>query len=296
MKEFTDFVSLHVHTDRSALDSICKPDELVQRAKELGMNGIACTDHGVVAASIQLYKSCKKYEIKPIIGMESYLSPTDDHTLKEQLPDQPKQQCYHLTLLAKNADGVSQLFELSSRGFLEGFYYKPRISLPMIEEIGKDLIVMGACAKGPVCWNILNDHPLATRQWLERLSEAFRGRFYLEVMDHGLEWQRPLNAALEALANEFGLVTIPTNDVHFLKSEDHRIHTLMMCLQLKQTMETLTMRYPEGCYLKSPAEMAELFGEETCKRTMDIAEQIDIELELDKAIFPEFVLEEEDGI
>ncbi len=297
-----DFVHLHLHSDRSALDSIIKIPELIQRVRALGMKSVAVTDHGVVAAAIRLYVEAHKNKdddgndiipVKPIIGMEAYLSPTDDHTLREPLKNHPKQQCYHLTLLAKNAEGVKQIFELSSRGFLEGYYYKPRVSLPLIEEVGKDLIVMGACAKGPVCWNIREGHQAAAETWLKRLIEMFPDRFYLELMDHEMDWQKELNIELIKLSEKYNTPWVPTNDAHFLERTDHEVHSMMMCLQLKETLETLTMRYPEECYVKSPAEMVKLFGVEGCKRTVEIAEQIDIELKLGQTFFPDYVENEE---
>jgi DNA polymerase-3 subunit alpha len=250
------------------------------------MKASAITDHGVCSGFIQHYKACKKEDIKCILGCELYLSPTDDHTLKEKREEFPAQQCYHLTALAKNAKGVSQLYELSSRGFLEGYYYKPRVSLPMIEEIGKDLIILGACAKGPVCWNIREGKEDIAQQWLVRLREMFKGRFYLELMDHGLDWQKELNISLRALSKKYEIPWVPSNDCHFLKKENHYEHSIMMCLQTKSTMENLPMKYPEECYLKTPEEMAKIFGEDSCQRTVSIAEQITIELTLDEAIFP----------
>ncbi len=291
------FVHLHLHSDRSALDSIIKIPQLVKRVRELGMNAVAVTDHGVVAAAVQLYKEANKEQdddgnsvvpIKPIIGMEAYLSPTDDHTLREKREEFPAQQCYHLTLLAKNAKGVSQLFELSSRGYLEGFYYKPRVSLPMVRDIGKDLIVLGACAKGPVSWNLREGNQEVAEKWLRRLKDSFGKDFYLELMDHDLDWQKTLNVQLAEIGDKNEVVWIPTNDSHFLLANDHYEHSIMMCLQLKATMDTLTMRYPEACYFRSAEEMASIFGEEACLRTVAIAEQINIELELGGAIFPLF--------
>lgn len=268
------------------------------------MQSVAITDHGVVAAAIALQKACKAEkepknedarwneawakEIKPIIGCEFYLSVTDDHTLKEPIKEVPKQQCYHLTALAKNEEGVSELYELSSRGFLEGYYYKPRVSLPMVEEIGKNLIIMGACAKGPVSWNIREGNETAARQWLERLKSMFEGRFYLELMDHDMQWQKDLNRALNALAEEYEVPWVPTNDAHFIRAEDHYEHSLMMCLQTKETLETLTMEYPKGCYIKSAEEMIAVFGKEACQRTVAISEQIDIKLQLGNTFFPEY--------
>jgi len=273
----------------SVLDGIIKIPDLITRTKELGMTASSITDHSVCAGFIQHYKECQKNEIKPILGCELYLSVTDDHTLREVIPDQPKQQCYHLVALAKNAEGVSQLYELSSRGFLEGYYYKPRVSLPMIEDIGKDLIILGACAKGPVSWNIREGNSEAAQNWLKRLREAFEGRFYLECMDHGLDWQKALNVELTRYSEKFEVPWVPTNDAHFPTRDSHEIHSLMMCLQLRETMDTLTMKYPEECYIKSPAEMVDRFGIQACRRTLDISEQINTELNLNQMFFPEYV-------
>jgi DNA polymerase-3 subunit alpha len=276
----------------SVLDGIIKIPDLIDRVKDLGMESVAITDHGVATSSIQFYKEAKEKGVKPLIGMEAYLSPTEDHTLKEQLPNQPKQQCYHLTLLAKNAAGVSQLYELSSRGFLEGFYYKPRVSLSMVREIGKDLIVMGACAKGPISWNILQDDIDAANVWTKDLKESFGSNFYIELMDHGIEWQGPLNKTLKEISDLYQIPCIASNDAHFLNKEDHYIHSIMMCIQLKQTIDNLKMVYPESCYVKSPEEMKELFGEEPCRKTLEVAEQINIKLNLDEILFPKFNIED----
>lgn len=283
-----DFVHLHTHSDRSTLDSIIRIPDLVTRTKELGMKAVAITDHGVCSGFIQHYKECQKQEISSILGCELYISVTDDHTLKEITPDEPKQQCYHLTALAKNKEGVSELFELSSRGWLEGYYYKPRVSLPMVEDIGKNLIILGACAKGPVSWNIRNNRPEVAQEWLKRLKEMFEGRFYLELMDHDMDWQKELNVELARYSERFDVPWVPTNDAHFLRAEDHYEHSLMMCLQTKETLETLTMEYPKSCYVRSPEEMIGVFGKEACQRTVVIAEQIQIKLELGATFFPEY--------
>jgi DNA polymerase-3 subunit alpha len=283
-----ELVHTHVHSDRSILDSIIKIPELVARCKELGMKAVAVTDHGLMASAIRLYEECKKQEIKPLIGCEIYISPTDDHTLKEKIEDVPAQQNYHLVLLAINAEGVKQLYKLSSIGFLEGFYYKPRVSLKLIEEIGKDLIVTSACIKGPVAWNLAEGHREVAEKWLGRLKESFKGRFWLEFMDHGMEVQKRVNVLQEELSKKFDVPWIPTNDAHFLRREDHYIHNIMMALQHGQTLETLSMNYSEETYFKSPEEMASLFGEEACRRTLDVEAMVDIQLELDVPHFPAY--------
>ncbi len=282
----TEFVHTHLHSDRSSLDGLIKIPELVTRCKELGMRAVAVTDHGVVAGAIRLYEECKKQEIKPIIGMEAYISPTDDHLLTEPLENVPPQQNYHLTLLAMNADGVKQLYKLSSKGFLEGFYYKPRVSLKLIEEVGKDLIVTSACIKGPVAWNLNNEHPEVAETWLGRLKESFKGRFWIEFMDHGMEDQKKINQLQEELCKKFEVLWIPTNDAHFLNREDHYIHRIMMALQHGKTLNEQTMEYSEECYFKSEEEMLALFPKDSLHRTLDIESMVDIKLELDVPHFP----------
>jgi DNA polymerase-3 subunit alpha len=260
------------------------------------MASCAITDHGVVAGAISFYKACKEKGVHPAIGCEFYLSPTDDHTRAEKIEGLPPY--YHLTTLAKNAEGVRELYRLSSRGFLEGFYHKPRISLPMLEEVGKNLIVMGACAKGPISWNILNNNPTEAERYIRRLRDLFGEDFYIELMDHGLDWQKPLNVELERLCKDHGVTWVPTNDAHFLHRQDHFAHCIMMCLQLKKKITELQetgMQYPEECYVKSPREEILQWGLEACKRTVAVSEKIDITLELDKPHFPSFALGEPDG-
>jgi len=293
-----EFVHLHLHSDRSQLDSIIQIPKLIPLCREQGMRAVAITDHGVVSAAIRLYEEARKEKdkddnpvapIKPIIGCELYLAPTDDHTLREPLEGHPPQQCYHLTALAKNAAGVSQLYQLSSLGYLEGYYYKPRVSIKQIEEIGKDLILLGACAKGPVSWSLRNDNRAQAGEYLARLRDSFKDRFYLELMYHGLRFQEVLNEELLEMSRLYEVPWIPTNDAHFLSREDHYEHSLMMCLQLKKTLPELDeakMRYPTECYVKSPEEMESYWGEDACRRTLEIAEQVDITLELDKQRFP----------
>lgn len=274
----------------SQLDSIVKIPDLVQRCVELEMDSCAITDHGVVSGAISFYKACKEKGVKPLIGCEFYLAPTDDHTRAEKIEGLPPY--YHLTTLAKNADGVRELYILSSRGFLEGFYHKPRISLPLLKEVGRNLIVMGACAKGPVCWNLLQGHPKQAEEYLGRLKDLFGEDFYIELMDHGLEWQAPLNQQLKELCSRFGVTWVPTNDAHFLMKEDHFAHCIMMCLQLKKKLDELEasgMQYSRECYVKSPWEMIKNHGAEACHRTVELAEKVDIQLELDKFSFPSFL-------
>ena len=286
---FKDYIHLHLHTMWSSLDSTIQIPQMIEKCEKYGMRAVAVTDHGVAAAIYELWKKTKDTKIKGIIGMEAYMSPTDDHTVREKLEDEPNY--YHLNLIAKNAAGVKEIFELSSRGYLEGFYYKPRVSLKMVEEVGKNLIVLGACVKGPVNWNIYKNKPDKALLFADRLKQSFGDDFYLELMDHGLEWQAPLNKQVAVLANKLDINLVPTNDAHFLNKENHRIHTMMMCSQLKKNLKQLkevNMMYPVDCYMKTPGEMKELFGEELCKKTLSVAEKVDIQLDFSKTLFPKF--------
>lgn len=291
------FVHLHTHSHGSLLDGTIKIKDLVARTKELGMTAVAVTDHGTCSQLIQLYKECQKAEIKSILGVEMYLSPTDDHTLREKIEGYPDY--YHLTLLAKNEEGVRDLYELSSRAHDEGQYYKPRISFPMVEKFKQNLVVLGACVRGPVAYHLAKDvwgepsEDDKARVWMERLYNTLGEDFYLEVMDHGLEWQKPLNAKLEALAKEFGVKVVATNDAHFLKREDHYVHSLVMALQMGLTyqayQEQKSMKYPEECFVKSIDDMRAIFPEEYLSRTMEITEKTSVKLHLDVPTFPEYI-------
>jgi DNA polymerase-3 subunit alpha len=292
------------HSDRSILDSTIQIKKLIPRVRDLGQRAVAVTDHGVVSGAINLYKECLKTVdkdgnsitlIKPLIGAELYLSPTDDHTRAEKIEGLPDY--YHINLLALDAQGVSQLYKLSSLGY-EGFYRKPRVSLPLIEEIGKNLLVLGACVKGPVAWNIFVGEESRALDFLRRMKEMFGDRFYLELMDHGLEWQKPLNRELERLSHLMEVPWVPTNDAHFLTKEDHYNHSLWMCLQINKKLEEFLsegkMVYPENCYVRGGGEMQELFGKEACLRTVEVAERINIELELDVPKFPIYKEEQDE--
>lgn len=289
MNNFNDFVHLHQHTYYSALDSTVKIPELVKKCEETGMRAVAITDHGVAAGSYELWKTTKETNVKGLLGLEAYLSPTDDHTLREKIEGLTNY--YHINLLAKNTEGVSEIYKLSSIGFLEGFYYKPRVSIKLLEELGKNIIVLGACVKGPVNWNLFQDKEDEAYKFAIRLKEIFQDDFYLELMDHGLDWQKPLNEKVTELANKLEIELVPTNDAHFLDKKDHHIHSMMMCSQLKKNMKQLKeadMMYPVDCYTKTPREMRRIFGEELCKKTLDVAEKINIELDYSETLFPKF--------
>ena len=304
-----DFVHTHLHSDRSLLDGLSKPLDIARKAKELGQKAIAITDHAVMAASIRLWKACQpekikegqpeawSKQIKPLLGCEVYLSPTDDHTLREPVEGQPNY--YHLTLLAKNVEGVRDLYELSSRAHLEGLYYKPRVSLPMIEEKKKNLIVLGACVRGPVMWSVYKEDPTQARKWMGRLKDSFGEDFYIELMNHLLDWQTSLNKTVWELCKEFGVSWVATNDSHFTNREDHYEHSILMAMQLKKTLKEMKeegkMLYSEECYIKSQEEMEAVLPLEGILRTREVAEKIDIQLVLDVQEFPEFRIKE-DGI
>jgi len=295
------FTHLHLHSDVSILDSTITIKKLIERCQEVGMTSVAVTDHGLAGNAIKLYKEAKSVGIKPVIGMEAYLSPTDDHTLREKVEGYPNY--YHLTLLAKNQEGVKQIFQLSTLGFTEGFYHKPRISLLQLEALGRDLIVLGGCVRGPISWHLVVKDPKGedkgasfyneslAYEFAVRLKNSFTGRFFIELMDHGLPWQPPLNEKLLDLSSSLSIPCVPTNDCHFPREEDHAAHSVMTAIQLRKTLPELLeadMVYPKACYIKSEGEMRDIFPQEDLDRTSEVVEMIDISLNLGVSIFPKF--------
>lgn len=284
------FVHLHGHSDRSALDAQSTPAQIAIKIKELGQPAVALTDHGVCWGLVEHYLACKKQEVKPILGMEAYLSPTDDHTIKEKIEGEPNY--YHLILLAKNNIGVKELFKLSSLGFLEGFYYKPRISIPLLEAIGKNLIVMTACLSGPVYKNYIYNRPDYAYKFAERFKSIYKDDFYIEIMDHGIKEEIEINPKLLQLAEDLQIKVVPTNDFHFTNEADHYNHSLMLCIRDNKNfkeMKEADKFYPSSCYIKSTEEMINLFGIELCNNTIEVSEKCNTELELGKPIFTQYI-------
>lgn len=283
------FTHLHVHTEYSLLDGSSKIKELVLRAKELGMESIAITDHGVMYGVIDFYKACKDAGIKPIIGCEVYVA-SGSRFNKENTKDNFY---YHLVLLCKDQTGYENLTRLVTYGFTEGFYYKPRIDWELLEKYHNGLIALSACLAGPVARNVLRvGYDRAKEEALKYYELFGEGNFYLELQDHGMAEQREVNTALLRMQKETGIPIVCTNDLHYINKEDAEAHDILLCIQTGAKLaDENRMRYEGGqFYLKSQEEMYSLFpyAHEACKNTNIIAEQCNVEFEFHNYKLPKF--------
>lgn len=284
------FVHLHVHTGYSLLDGACKIDKLIGRAKELGMDSLAITDHGVMYGVIDFYQAAKAAGIKPILGCEVYVAPNSrfDREVKGG-----EERYHHLVLLAENNTGYSNLIKIVSKGFTEGFYYKPRVDYEVLEQYHEGIIALSACLAGAV--------PFYLRRGLyeEAKNEAFRlrdifgeGNFFLELQDHGIPEQRTVNQGLLRMHEETGLPIAATNDIHYINEEDARAHDILLCIQTqKKVSDEDRMRYDGGqYYLKSEEEMERLFpyAKEALSNTQVIAGRCNVEIEFGNYKLPRY--------
>lgn len=282
------FTHLHVHTEFSLLDGSAKIKELVARCKELGMDSLAITDHGVMYGCIDFYKACKAEGIKPIIGCEVYVaskSRFDKDTSEDNF-------YYHLVLLAKNQLGYSNLIKMVSYGFTEGFYKKPRIDFELLEKYHEGIIALSACLAGPVARTVLRVGYDKAKEMALKYRDLFGEDFYLEMQDHGMAEQKQVNQALMRMHEETGIPLVITNDSHYIKAEDAEAHDILLCIQTGVTVNTPNrMRYEGGqFYLKSPEEMYSLFpyAREACENTVKIAEKCNVDFEFNKYKLPRF--------
>src|SRR4051812_11239856 len=222
------FTHLHVHTHYSLLDGACHVDKLVKRAKSLGMDSLAITDHGCMFGVVEFFNDCKKEGIKPILGMEAYIAPGD----RRDRSGQPGETAYHLLLLAKDLEGYKNLIKLSSLAYREGFYYKPRIDKEILREYSKGLIATSACLGGEVASAFMKRDMKAARSVAETYLEIFGpDRFFIEVQKH-IKEQDQVNPELAELAQKVGAGLVATNDVHFLNKEDHFAHDVLCCISM----------------------------------------------------------------
>lgn len=302
-----DFCHCHVHSVFSVLDGINRLDQLVSRVKELGMTACALTDHGNLHGMIDFYKECKKASIKPIIGVECYITNDPDGVDEEYKKTRDN---HHMVLLAQNNKGLENLFFLISNGNLNNFYYKPRINYNTLRERTEGLIATSACIGGIVAqqgefflgsdlkgwYRDTNDN--ATRVAKE-LSEAFEGRFYLEIQDQTMWEQRVFNQFAVSLAKKEKIPLTISADAHYLRKEDQSTHAMIMAQQLKKTIDeyesSSEMKYGDGFYIKSPEEMLEgakrYNAEEAFWNTTEIANKCNVEIELGKYKMPSFTIE-----
>ncbi|MGJ7045683.1 DNA polymerase III subunit alpha [Thermoanaerobacterium thermosulfurigenes] len=283
------FVHLHVHSEYSLLDGSCRIKELIKRTKELGMNSIAITDHGVMYGAIDFYKEAVSYGVKPIIGCEIYVSPRSLYD-KEYGIDNLN---YHLILLCKNMTGYENLMKIVSKASIDGFYYKPRIDHQYLKEHSEGLIALSSCLGGEIPSYLISDDYEKAKETAIFYNSIFgTGNFYLELQYHGLSQQEKVNSELIKLSKELNIPLVATNDVHYLNKKDHLAHEVLLCIQTGKNMDDSDrMSFPtDQFYLKSPDEMYEMFSycKEALENTVKIADMCNLEFEFNKTKLPKF--------
>ena len=254
------FVHLHVHTQYSLLDGAARIPDLVKRAKALDQTAIAITDHGVLYGVIDFYRACKKEGIKPIIGIEAYVTKG-----KYDATDVRERDYAHLILLAKNHTGYQNLMLLSSEAFTHGFYYKPRIDYDLLEKHSEGLVCLSACLAGDIPQALLHGRDEDAEKMARRLKRVFGDDFYIELQNHGIREQIEVLPKLKALAEKLEIETVVTNDIHYVRKEDAEAQDALLCIQTQRFVdETDRMRMgAEEFYVKSYDEMAALFPEDS---------------------------------
>ncbi len=288
-----DFVHLHVHSEYSLLDGMSRIKDLPVRAKELGMKAIALTDHGVMYGAVDFYKECKKNDIKPIIGCEVYVAPHSRFD-KEAGRDNGYN---HLILLAKNKTGYQNLSKLVSLSFVEGFYYKPRIDLEILEQYSEGLICLSACLAGSLSQAIIQDNMEKAEEIALWHKRVFKDDYYIEIQHNGLRQQIMVNQKLIQLARKLDIPLVATNDAHYLKKEDSYFHEVLLCIQTgKRMSDEDRMRFEtQEFYIKSPEEMADYFSEfpDAIENTVKIAEKCNYDFEFGVTKLPNYDVPEE---
>lgn len=283
------FAHLHCHTQYSLLDGANRMGDLVKRTKELGMNALAITDHGNLYGALDFYSKCKDAGLNPILGYEAYIAP--GHRTSRDA-SRMKEASYHLTLLAKNRTGFQNLVKLSSKAFLEGFYYKPRIDKEILEQHHEGIICLSGCAAGELSNLILAGRMDEAERVVAWYQQVFGKDYYLEIQNAGFEIQRLCAEGTIDLANRMGLPLVATNDAHYLRQEDAAAHDVLLCVnthtsrndpgRMKMEGDQLFVRSPEQMYAAFPGQ------EEAVKRSQEIADQVEIELDLKTRHFPVF--------
>ncbi len=274
------FVHLHCHSEYSLLDGANRIEDLIRQAQEFEMPALALTDHGCLFGAWTFQKEASAAGLKPIIGMEAYVAPGDRRDRSKA--GQGEKAYYHLVLLARDMEGYKNLVKLSSIGYTEGFYHRPRVDREVLARHSEGLIVSSACMAGEVARHLTADNPEGAREAAAWYAETFKDRYYLEVQAHDTDGQAQLNERVFALADEMGLPVVATNDSHFLKKEDHEAHDVLLCIGLgKDRSDPNRMRYDDGLYFKSAPEIAERFPErpDVLENTLAIADQVDLSFE-----------------
>src|SRR5579863_5715061 len=304
------FVHLHLHTDYSLLDGACDLEEVVDEAARRKMPAVAVTDHGNLFAAESFYHAAKTRGVKPIIGCEVYVAkgsrldrgetPQRDAANGHANPAvaEPGQRgANHLVLLCESAEGYRNLIKLVSAGYLEGFYYKPRIDYDLLAKHSRGLIALSACLRGAVTENLVEERPDEAREAAYRLRDIFgKGNFFLEIQDQGLEIEKRVNPQIANLSRETGIPLVATNDCHYLKHSDSHAQEVLLCIQTGKTMsDTHRMKFAtDQFFFKTAEEMAQVFGEipEALERTVAIAERCNVKIDAMQNSFPDFQVPE----
>jgi DNA polymerase-3 subunit alpha len=301
------FVHLHVHTDYSLLDGACETSELLDEASRQKMPAVAITDHGNLFAAANFFNEASKRDVKPIIGCEVYVAKGSRHERGEKSGLTPTEDrddfepgtrgSNHLVLLCENLEGYRNLIKLVSSGFLEGFYYKPRIDYELLSKHSKGLIALGACLRGPVTEQIVEEKYDKARETAYRLRDIFgKGNFFLEIQDQGLEIEQRVNKDLVRLSKETGIALVATNDCHYLHHSDAHAQEVLLCIQTGKTMsEPNRMKFAtDQFYFKTAEEMAKVFRDlpDALSRTVDIAARCNVKIERIPNALPEFKVPE----
>ncbi|MFR5753251.1 MAG: DNA polymerase III subunit alpha [Roseburia intestinalis] len=284
------FTHLHVHTEYSLLDGSNKIKEYVSRVKELGMNSAAITDHGVMYGVIDFYKAARAAGIKPVLGCEVYVAPGSRFDRELSHGDD---RYYHLVLLAENNQGYQNLMKIVSKGFVEGYYYKPRVDMEVLETYHEGIIALSACLAGEVQRYLVRGLYEEAKETAYKYEKCFgKGNFFLELQDHGIPEQKTVNAGLMRMSQETGIELVATNDVHYTYAEDAEPHDILLCLQTgKKLSDENRMRYEGGQYfVKSEEEMRELFpyAAQAIDNTQKIADRCQVEIEFGVTKLPHF--------
>src|SRR6202790_3400049 len=304
------FVHLHLHTDYSLLDGACDLEEVVDEAARGKMPAVAVTDHGNLFAAESFYHAAKTRGVKPIIGCEVYVAkgsrldrgetPQRDAANGHANPsasERGQRGNNHLVLLCENAEGYRNLIQLVSAGYLEGFYYKPRIDYDLLAKHSKGLIALSACLNGAVTENLVEERPEQAREAAYKMRDIFgKGNFFLEIQDQGLEIEKRVNPKIAGLSRETGIPVVATNDCHYLKHSDAHAQEVLLCIQTGKTMnDAHRMKFPtDQFFFKTAEEMARVFGEipEALERTVAIAERCNVKIDAMQNSFPEFQVRE----
>ena len=284
------FVHLHTHTEYSLLDGSNKIKEYAARVKELGMEAAAITDHGAMFGVIDFYRAARAEGIKPILGCEVYVAPNSRFD-KELTGGEDRY--YHLVLLAETNEGYANLVKIVSKGYVEGFYYRPRVDMEVLEQYHKGIIALSACLAGEVQRYIIKGlYDEAKKTALKYEAIFGKGNYFLELQDHGIAEQKTVNQALLRMSRELDIPLVATNDIHYTNAEDAKPHDILLCIQTaKKLQDEDRMRYEGGqYYVKSPEEMAALFpyAKEALENTGKIAERCNVDIEFGVTKLPKF--------